>query len=81
MAIKPNNFLKYLEDNHYDQLHKALLYYIKRNKEHLIVDRYDLIGAENIEIVDIKAGDDHNYYRENGVHCVPKVVLDDLIIK
>lgn len=38
-------------------------------------------SAENIELVDIKAGDDHNYYRENGVHCVPKVVLDDLIIK
>lgn len=53
MAIKPNNFLKYLEDNHYDQLHRTLLYYIKKNKEHLIVDRYNLIGAENIEIEDL----------------------------
>ena len=53
MAVKPNNFLTYLEDNHYDQLHKALLYYIRKNKDSIIIDRYDLVGAEDIEIEDL----------------------------
>ena len=38
-------------------------------------------GAEDIKLVDIKVGDDHSYYRKDGVHYVPKVVVEDLIIK
>lgn len=38
-------------------------------------------GAENIEIVDISAEESHAYYRRNGVHYVPKVGIDDLIIR
>ena len=38
------------------------------------------MSAEKIELVDINSGDDHSYYRENGVHYVPKVVVEDLII-
>lgn len=38
-------------------------------------------SAENISIVDIRDGESHEYYRADGVHYVPKVVLDDLIIK
>ena len=38
-------------------------------------------SAEKIQLVDIKEADDHSYYRENGVHYVPKVVVEDLIIK
>lgn len=37
-------------------------------------------SAEKHCLVEINALDDHSYYRENGVHCVPKVVLDDLIV-
>ena len=38
-------------------------------------------SAEKIQFVDIKEVDDHSYYREDGVHYVPKVVVEDLIIK
>lgn len=39
-------------------------------------------GVDHIELVSIGEGDDHNYYRsEQGTHYVPKVVVDDLIIK
>lgn len=38
-------------------------------------------SAEKIQLVDIKEADNHSYYRENGVHYVPKVVVEDLIIK
>ena len=38
-------------------------------------------SAEKIKLVDIKECDDHSYYRGDGVHYVPKVVVDDLIIK
>lgn len=38
-------------------------------------------SAEKVVLVDIKADEDHSYYRKDGVHCVPKVVVDDLIIK
>jgi nitroreductase len=38
-------------------------------------------SAERVKIVDIKDGDNCDYYREDGVHCVPKIVPDDLIIK
>ena len=37
--------------------------------------------AERIALTEIGADDDHNYYRRDGVHYVPKVRLDDLIIK
>lgn len=37
-------------------------------------------GAERIELREIDAGDDHSYFRENGVHIVPKVRLDELIL-
>lgn len=38
-------------------------------------------SAEKIELVDIPACGDCNYYRKDGVHYVPKVVVDDLIIE
>ena len=37
--------------------------------------------AERIELTEIGADGDRNYYRRDGVHYVPKVRLDDLIIK
>lgn len=37
-------------------------------------------GTERIELREIGAGDDRAYYREDGIHIVPKVRLDDLII-
>lgn len=37
-------------------------------------------GAEKIELVPIAETEDHNYYRRDGVHYVPKVKVDDLII-
>lgn len=37
-------------------------------------------SAEKHSLVEIGAGDDHSYYRENGVHRVPKVALDELIV-
>lgn len=36
--------------------------------------------AEKIELVPIHADENHNYYRRDGIHYVPKVVVDDLII-
>lgn len=38
-------------------------------------------SAEKISLVDIKAEENHSYYRTDGVHYVPKIILDDLIIK
>ena len=38
-------------------------------------------SGEKIQLVDIREGDNHSYYRENGVHYVPKVVVKDLIIE
>lgn len=38
-------------------------------------------GSEHIELTDIRFGDSQSYYREEGVHYVPKIVLGDLIIK
>lgn len=35
--------------------------------------------AEKIEIVPIHTNEPHAYYRRDGIHYVPKVVLDDLI--
>ena len=37
-------------------------------------------SAERHRLVEISAEESHEYYREDGVHCVPKVRLDDLII-
>ncbi|MBR4136085.1 MAG: nitroreductase family protein [Bacteroidales bacterium] len=37
-------------------------------------------GAEQIRLQEIREGDSHAYYRENGVHIVPKVALEDLVI-
>jgi nitroreductase len=38
-------------------------------------------SGEKARLIDINEDDDHSYYRENGVHCVPKVVVEDLIIE
>lgn len=38
-------------------------------------------GIERIELVEIGAGDERAYYRRAGTHYVPKVRLDDLLIK
>lgn len=38
-------------------------------------------SAESIRLVDMPKGGDCNYYRENGVHYVPKLSIDDLIIE
>jgi nitroreductase len=37
-------------------------------------------SAENIKIVDVADGEKTTYYRENGVHCVPKIETKDLIL-
>ena len=37
-------------------------------------------GAERIELVEIGAGESHDYYRRDGVHCVPKLRLDELLL-
>ena len=37
-------------------------------------------GAEKFQLVPIHEVDDHAYYREDGVHCVPKVIVDELIL-
>ena len=37
--------------------------------------------AERIEIVDINDGESQTYYRKNGVHYVPKLRTEELIIK
>lgn len=38
-------------------------------------------SAETVKTVDIRAGEPCGYYRKGGVHYVPKIVPDDLIIK
>ena len=38
-------------------------------------------GIEKIELVAISENDDHRYYRKDGIHYVPKVCVEDLIIK
>lgn len=37
-------------------------------------------SAEHIEVVDISEGEDVKYYRKDGVHFVPKLRTEDLII-
>jgi nitroreductase len=36
--------------------------------------------AERIELVECGADDDKTYYRRDGVHYVPKIRLDELIV-
>ena len=38
-------------------------------------------GAERIELTPIHADESHAYYRKEGIHYVPKVLPDELIIK
>lgn len=38
-------------------------------------------GAEKIEMTEISADESHNYWRENGVHYVPKIRWEELIIR
>jgi nitroreductase len=37
-------------------------------------------SAERHKLVEIAADEPHGYYRDNGVHCVPKVRLEELLI-
>ena len=37
-------------------------------------------GAEQIRLVPIKETESHAYYRQDGIHCVPKVQVSDLLI-
>ena len=38
-------------------------------------------GAEKIQMVEISPEESHAYYRKDGIHYVPKLKLEDLIIK
>ena len=58
---------------------KAVVRELKLRYEPLIVLAIGR-GAEKIEIVNIKAEDNHSYFRRDGVHYVPKLTVDDLII-
>ncbi len=37
-------------------------------------------SIENIRLTEIAADEDHGYYRHDGIHYVPKVRIDDLLI-
>lgn len=37
--------------------------------------------AERIELREVSASESLTYYREDGVHCVPKIKVDELILK
>lgn len=37
-------------------------------------------GSESIKLVSISEGDSHNYYRQDGVHIVPKLSLTDILL-
>ncbi len=37
-------------------------------------------SIENIRLTEITADENHAYYRQNGIHFVPKVRIDDLLI-
>ena len=37
-------------------------------------------SAEKFQLVPIKPDESHKYYRNNGVHYVPKIGVEDLII-
>ncbi len=38
-------------------------------------------GAETIRTVEISESESHNYYRKDGIHYVPKLPLDKLLLK
>ncbi len=38
-------------------------------------------GAEKIQLLSINESDNHNYYRKNGIHYVPKLSPENLILK
>ena len=38
-------------------------------------------GSDNIQLTDISADESHTYYRKDGVHYVPKLRTEELIIK
>lgn len=38
-------------------------------------------GQDKIQLLSIDEADNHNYYRKEGIHYVPKVAIKDLIIK
>ncbi len=38
-------------------------------------------GTDCIKLVDIQENEPHSYYRKEGVHYVPKIVLEDILIK
>ena len=38
-------------------------------------------GTDNIRLVEINESENHSYYRRDGAHYVPKVRLEELIIK
>lgn len=38
-------------------------------------------GKDNIVFTEIKANESHNYYRKDGIHYVPKLSFEELIIK
>lgn len=78
MRVKKNNFLSYLEENHYDEISDRLKGYIIKYREYLLVDKYDLIAAENIDIEDlgfiqvyIDAKDDDRI--EFDIQCNPEI--------
>lgn len=37
-------------------------------------------GAEKYQILHISEEENHNYFRENGIHYIPKVRIEDLVI-
>ncbi|MBQ4502828.1 MAG: nitroreductase family protein [Alistipes sp.] len=37
-------------------------------------------GSESIKLVSISESDSHNYYRQDGVHIVPKLSLTDILL-
>jgi nitroreductase len=37
-------------------------------------------GIDNIRLVEISTTDNHNYYRHDGVHYVPKIGVKNLIL-
>ena len=38
-------------------------------------------GADKIRLKEIGEEEDHRYYRKDGIHYVPKVRVEDLILK
>lgn len=37
-------------------------------------------GSESIKLISISESDSHNYYRQDGVHIVPKLFLTDILL-